>query len=53
MGVRLPDDVRVLAARLLAHFGSTGEARLEPGAWVLGEWTLTPVLAPAPPAARA
>ena len=42
MNAGLADDVRPLAARLLAHFTHAGEVRLEPGAWVLGDWNFTP-----------
>lgn len=42
MDLRLSDDVRALTGRLLAHFGRAEGQRLDPGAWVLGEWAFVP-----------
>ena len=58
---RVPDELRALATRLLAHLGRDDGWRIEPGpgAWVLGEWRFTPARArprsrsPSPAEARA
>jgi hypothetical protein len=38
----MSDELRTLTARLLAHLERDDGWRLEPGTWVLGDWTFTP-----------
>jgi hypothetical protein len=43
--LRAPDELRMLAPHLLAHLGRDDGWRIEPGAWVLGNWRFTPMRA--------
>jgi hypothetical protein len=50
--VRGSDELRALAARLLAHLARDDGPRLQPGSWVLGDWVFRPMAFGREPAAR-